>query len=428
MSQQWWAELAFMAALVIPFAVPAGAADHAFAPCAVGPRPECWEAYMRSEPFVAGRAFPFRQTVGFAPSHFGPAGPAPATRGGLDGRGGAVDDAINADASGLAVSEPAGQSAPEVASLDVPDEATIRQLIGTDPTALGSLSIGSPDGGALFGGVRLPESSLWHERNMRDAWGTTETLDYLRTAIEAVAREYPGSPSLCIGDLSHRAGGPIDRHRSHESGRDVDVGWYFVTGESQDFRLATARSLDLPRCWALVRAFVTQTDVEHIFMDRSVQRILFEYALENGADRGWLERVFAFPGGRRDTIVQHVRGHRNHLHVRFYNPRAQAWGRVAYPVLAEAGLVPPPVVYCRARRGDTLSTIAQRYGARVSAIRAANGLRSNLIRAGRRYRVPVRHLAAVVATPPLVVPPRLLPPPQPRSPLPLSRPAALLAP
>jgi membrane-bound lytic murein transglycosylase D len=44
----------------------------------------------------------------------------------------------------------------------------------------------------------------------------------------------------------------------------------------------------------------------------------------------------------------------------------------------------------RVRRGDTLSAIAQRHGTSVRAIRQANGLRSDRIRAGAVLRIPVR--------------------------------------
>jgi murein endopeptidase/LysM repeat protein len=290
-----------------------------------------------------------------------------------------------------------------------PDIDALRELIADRPYDLGSLSIGAPDAGALFNAFTLGDGPLWHVRDPRDAWATEETLSFIIAAIRAVESMHPGSPSLCIGDLSRRQGGPIDRHRSHQSGRDADIGWYFQEGAEPDLCQGDVRRLDLPRCWALVRALVTETDVERIFIDRRIQRALFQQALGAGEDRDWLLSLFAIPGGRRDALIQHARGHKSHLHVRFYNRRAQEWGRLAYPFLIEAGLAPPPVVIHRARRGDTLSTIARRYGTSVAAIRRANRLRSSFIRAGRRYRIPTR-LTAAIDQEPAVVPPRRLPP------------------
>jgi len=149
--------------------------------------------------------------------------------------------------------------------------------------------------------------------------------------------------------------------------------------------------------------------VERIFVDRSLISVLYAHAAGEGEDRGWLDDIF----GRTSEkgIVQHERRHKDHLHVRFFNPRAQERGRIVYPVLVEAGVVGPPMVKHVARRGDTLGHIASRYGSSVSAIKSANGLRGTQLRAGRAYLVPVRRVRADGV--PVVVPPRRLPPPLP---------------
>ena len=109
-------------------------------------------------------------------------------------------------------------------------------------------------------------------------------------------------------------------------------------------------------------------------MDRSLIAMLYQQALSEGEDRSWLNDIF----GRTSEkgIIQHERRHKDHLHVRFYNPRAQEHGRIVYPVLVETGAAPPPMVKHRVRRGETLGSLARRYGTSVSAIRAANGLRA----------------------------------------------------
>lgn len=53
--------------------------------------------------------------------------------------------------------------------------------------------------------------------------------------------------------------------------------------------------------------------------------------------------------------------------------------------------VPPPVpavVIHRVRRGDTLTSIARRYGTTVSAIQRENGLKRTIIQVGQRLRIP----------------------------------------
>jgi penicillin-insensitive murein endopeptidase len=208
-----------------------------------------------------------------------------------------------------------------------------------------------------------------------------------------------------IGDLSNPSGGRLKRHKSHQAGRDVDIGFYYRRGETGSFLAARKKDLDLPRTWALVRAFVTETDVDRIFVDRSLISVLYAHAVEEGEDRGWLDDVFG-RGGEKG-IIQHERRHKDHFHVRFFNPRAQERGRIVYPILVEAGVAPPPMVKHRVRSGETLGSLARRYGTSASAIRAANGLRNSRLRAGRSYTIPIRKTPSDAG--PVTVPPRRLP-------------------
>ena len=116
----------------------------------------------------------------------------------------------------------------------------------------------------------------------------------------------------------------------------------------------------------------------------------------------------------QDALVQHERRHLDHMHVRFFNREAQEHGRLAYPLLVEAGLLPGPMVKHRAANGETLSHLARRYGTSAAIIRSANGIHGSSLRAGRVYSIPVRK----IPTPgePVVVPPRRLPPGPPPAP------------
>jgi penicillin-insensitive murein endopeptidase len=286
------------------------------------------------------------------------------------------------------------------------DADTLRLTAERDPRALGPLSIGTPDAGLLLNPVPFPAGPYWKLREPQESWATDETIDFVVTAIEAVEARYPGSPRLVVGDLSSARGGRIDRHRSHQAGRDADIGFYYRRGEADDFRAVRAKELDLPRTWALVRALVTDTDVERIFIDRSLMRVLYDQALAEGEDRGWLADIF----GRTSEkgLIQHVRRHKDHLHARFFNRRAQEHGRIVYPVLVETGTAPPPMLRHKVRSGETLGSLARRYGTTVTAIRQANGLRGTQLRAGRSYTIPIRK--APVDAGPLTVPARRLPP------------------
>ncbi len=286
------------------------------------------------------------------------------------------------------------------------DATTLRVTAERDPRALGPLSIGTPDAGLLLNPILFPAGPFWTLREPEEAWATDETVGFIVNAIEAVEARYPGSPRLVIGDLSHPKGGRIDRHRSHQAGRDADLGFYYRHGEAHTFRAARPSDLDAPRSWAFVRALVTETDVDRVFIDRSLIRVLYDQAVAEGEDRAWLADIFGRTSDK--GIIQHERRHKDHLHVRFYNRRAQEHGRIVYPVLVESGTAPPPNVRHRVRSGETLGSIARRYGTSVRAIRIANGLPSTRVRAGRSYTIPVRK--APVDSGPVVVPPRRLPP------------------
>ncbi len=291
--------------------------------------------------------------------------------------------------------------------LDPADDALgLRLIAERDPRLLGPLSIGTPDSGLLLNPIPFPEGAFWKLREPEDSWATDETIAFLVNAIEAVEARFPGSPRLVIGDISNHRGGRLDKHRSHQAGRDADIGFYYRTGEADTFRAARPKDLDAARTWTFVRALVTETDVERIFIDRSLMRVLYDQALAEGDDPEWLADIFGRTAEK--GIIQHEKRHKDHLHVRFYNPRAQEHGRITYPVLVRTGVAPPPSVRHRCRPGDTLGSIARRYGTSVRAIQAANGLRGTRLRAGRSYTIPVRR--APVDGGPVVIPPRRLPP------------------
>jgi len=296
------------------------------------------------------------------------------------------------------------------ALLSLTDEELARR-VEIDVTSLGSLSIGSPSGGLLLNPVAMPEGPNWEISATAEVWGTEETVAAVESAIAKVHEIFPDAPRILVGDISDADGGRLKRHASHQAGRDVDLGFYLKGGPQPHLVAGTAANLDLAKNWALVRALVTETDVEAIFLDTRVQRLLYNYALSISEDKAWLDRVFQFSRGYRDAIVSHERGHRNHYHVRLYNPVAQELGRRVHPLLVQYGILPPPVYTLRhvVRPGQTMGHLATRYGTSVRAIQQANGLTTTRLRAGRAYRIPVK-TSAPPSTQPVVVPARLLPP------------------
>lgn len=291
------------------------------------------------------------------------------------------------------------------------DEHELRSLVEADPASLGTLSIGSPSGGILLNGTVMPAGPGWDVVLPAESLGTSETIAFIRTAVDKVNEIYPDSPSVSIGDISDAQGGRLNRHISHQAGRDVDIGFYYKNGNSRWFAPGTAANLDVTRNWAFIRALLLCTDVETILLEIRVQRLLYAYALSLGEDKPWLDRVFRFVKGAREARICHATGHRTHYHVRFFNPIAQELGRRAYPHLVRLDRIKPPVFTVRhtVRVGETLGHIARRYGVTVRAIQQYNGLPSTLIRAGRTYRIPLKGVAAPPSNP-QIIPARMLPP------------------
>ncbi|MEW5982316.1 MAG: penicillin-insensitive murein endopeptidase [Acidobacteriota bacterium] len=310
-------------------------------------------------------------------------------------------------ASALSLAGSSGESSAPLLGLS---DQELRERVESDAASLGSLSIGTPGSAVLFNGVVLPDDPRWTSFSGSQLWATSETIAAIDTAIGTVHELFPDTAALVIGDISDEDGGRLKRHESHQGGRDVDLGFYHKGGVQPTFVAGTAANLDLPRNWALVRALVTRTDVEQIFLDNRVQRLLYRHALAIGEDKAWLDRVFMFSRGYREAIIQHVPRHRNHYHVRFYSPVAQELGRRAHPILVELGVMEPPVFTVKhlVRPGQTLGHLAARYGTSVRSIMRENGLRTTTIRAGRSYRIPLK--AAAPPPEPLVLPQRVLPP------------------
>ena len=292
-------------------------------------------------------------------------------------------------------------------------EEEVARAVATNLASLGSMSVGTPSAGMLLNGRNAQKNELYAPVASGTAWGTQETLDYLDAALTKVHAAIPETPPLPLGDISAEHGGPISPHVSHQAGRDLDIG-YFYRGDQRWYRRGTAQNLDLERNWAFVRALVTETDVDLIFIDRSIQLLLKEYALSKGEDRAWVESLFGGAGQR--AIIRHARGHATHIHVRFFNPVAQETARRSYAALVARGIVPPVQSYLshRVKKNETLGKIAKKYGVGVAAIKRANRLKKSLIREGRSYLIPVAHPRPAPPSQRLAFPPRRLPPDAPR--------------
>lgn len=272
-----------------------------------------------------------------------------------------------------------------------------------DLASLGSVSIGFADRGRVLNAVQMPQDPAWIVERPNVAYATRETIDALAQVFRSVHRRFPASAPARLSHVGAKDGGNLRPHRSHQSGRDADIGLFYRGDRIPPRGVARESVMDPARNWALLRALITETDVQLILVDKRIQAVLIRYALAIGEDARWLGQIF----GR---IVRHARSHRDHFHVRFYAPRSQELGRRIQPLLA---LGPDDnVVLHLVRSGNTLGQLAARYKTSIVAIRKANRIQGrSVLRLGQHLVIPVRSNCTVCPLPPpLAIPPRLLPP------------------
>ncbi len=209
-----------------------------------------------------------------------------------------------------------------------------------------SVSCGSANRGALADPAHLEPQGpgyvvppTWQKRDA--SYGTDELVGLIQRAAAAVEHQYPGSV-LGVADLSKEAGGAAAGHRSHQSGRDVDLLYYARDENDQPFppddlmpvyrhsgkatyseaptwqKNIPVRFFDLARNWALVAAVLADPDavVTHIFVARRIKRWLLDYAAASHADPELIEKaklVLSSP--------KNARAHTDHMHLRIACPR-----------------------------------------------------------------------------------------------------------
>lgn len=183
-----------------------------------------------------------------------------------------------------------------------------------------SMSIGYAHHGRLFDGEPLPPDDRYVILYPYRTFGTYYTVSETRRALDEYYTRYPNAHPLMVGDISFRNGRKISPHKSHQTGRDIDISYPRKSPPPSFKRFHHVRrdQLDVPRTLSLIKSFIDGGQVEYIFMDRWFQRMLRYEAANQGAPEEWLNAVFQYPhwsGGR--AIIRHSSGHRNHFHIRF---------------------------------------------------------------------------------------------------------------
>jgi penicillin-insensitive murein endopeptidase len=214
-------------------------------------------------------------------------------------------------------------------------EAQLPEKYRKSPYAMMSLSVGLPNAGWQLRAKKLHSSSqLWiQDKSLPYTYGHPSLVLMLHRTAKQIARQSPGSV-LLVGDLSREFGGPLSGHKSHQSGRDADVG-FFVTdakGRPQNSRRLLAFDaagkardgsgvrFDDYRNWLLVQLWLKdeRAELEHVFVASHLRKRLLDFARARPAFSRYVE-------GAAQFLVQpsHALPHDDHFHVRIACPENQ---------------------------------------------------------------------------------------------------------
>jgi penicillin-insensitive murein endopeptidase len=212
--------------------------------------------------------------------------------------------------------------------------AAVAPAVPSLPAALRrSRSLGYPWQGSLSRGVKLAPGAhlrfVPEYEKTEHFYGTWQLVQLLARAAQHVAQRLPGA-RLSVGELSAQNGGNLGGHASHESGRDVDLGFYMLDagGKPYDafaFANFDARGraqkpnlglrFDVARNWELIARLVTDGDarVQYVFVAQGLRDLLLQEAKRQNAPQVVRDRA------ARVLVPPHERHpHGNHFHVRVY--------------------------------------------------------------------------------------------------------------
>jgi hypothetical protein len=270
------------------------------------------------------------------------------------------------------------------------DDSMVPPTVVSRPYAPGdSVSVGQANRGFLVDGVPLEANAHTLVRPGRN-YGTQETVAILRSAIAAVVRRFPtGTHPLVVGDLSRPGGGRFKPHKSHQSGRDVDIGYYQTGTPPHRLMRVWPQNIDAARTWTLVEAMLADDQVQFMFIDWHLQKKLYEYARdEAGVPADKLAKWFSYPDARdkRGAPIKHLKGHADHIHVRFWSPQAVAAADAYLKLRGSAALqraaTPAVPVSYTVKKGDTLAKVAKKHRLDIKQLRSWNRLKGDALKPG----------------------------------------------
>lgn len=184
------------------------------------------------------------------------------------------------------------------------------------PPISGGLSVGLPQRGKLVDGIELPEHPLWVRGNPGHLFASAHTIRQIHAAFTILRRDKGYTPGVLIGSISRKRGGKFPPHRSHQSGRDVDIRLPLVPGLPVTPH-PNADQIDWYATWWLIEAFIETGEVESVFLNELHHERLYQAARVLGVPKARVLEIVRFPAWRGTApVVQHADGHNAHIHVR----------------------------------------------------------------------------------------------------------------
>jgi len=186
-----------------------------------------------------------------------------------------------------------------------------------------SQSVGTPSSGKLVNGEKLPVGPGYIIRSPEYAFATNETITHLVNCIADVHRTFPGTHDSVIGHLSKKFGGKFRPHKSHASGRDVDMGYYLKGMKPNKFIKITQANFDVEKSMHLIQCLVDTQELEYVFVSYYIQKIMYAHMQNKGKEEPFLSKLIQYPKPveKRVAIIRHDKGHDDHMHIRFQCPK-----------------------------------------------------------------------------------------------------------
>ncbi len=191
-------------------------------------------------------------------------------------------------------------------------------------------AVGSPNSGRLEGGIQIPESPLYKRRYAYIMWGSGYLVANVQTAVAQFRQDMDFDGTLVLADTSKQRGGHFNPHKSHQTGRDIDI-WlptlrgvfkekYLTEGGAEKWgRRPNPEEADWFATWGLVRALIATDAVQVIFLDHSVQPNVYNAAKFLGVSDEELDISIQYPRSKNSSagMLSHSAAHIHHMHVRF---------------------------------------------------------------------------------------------------------------